>query len=75
MKRQAMHLKRFSTSSSDASKDEQDQIQRTQPFTSKSKKKRSDEREVLGVDNTEAFERNIPEQVGRRYLLWRKVTG
>ena len=75
MKRQALRLKRFSTSSSDASKDERDEIHRTQTFTSKSKKKRSDEREVLGVDNTEPFERNLREQEGRRYLLWRKVTG
>ena len=75
MKRQTMRLKRFSTSSSDALNDVQDQIQRTQTFTSNSKKKRSDEREVLGVDNTEPFERNLREQEGRRYLLWRKVTG
>ena len=75
MKRQAMRLKRFSTSGSGALKDEQDHMQRTQTFTSKSKKKRSDEREVLGVDNTEPFERNLREQEGRRYLLWRKVTG
>ena len=39
--------------------------------------KRSDESHAFGVDltETEPFERNVREQEGRRYLLWRKVTG
>lgn len=41
------------------------------------KKKRSDESEGFGVDlnDREPFERSVREQEGRRYLLWRKVTG
>ena len=43
----------------------------------KSEKKRSDESEGFGVDinDIEPFERSVREQEGRRYLLWRKVTG
>ena len=40
--------------------------------------KRTDEiHHGFGVDlhETEPFERNLREQEGRRYLLWRKVTG
>ena len=71
---QATHQKRSSTFIPDKF---QDPIPEKYKSNIKTEKKRSDESEGFGVDlnDVEPFERSVREQEGRRYLLWRKVTG
>ena len=49
----------------------------TADYKSRDYKRTAETHEGFGVDlhDTEPFERNLREQEGRRYLLWRKVTG
>ena len=49
----------------------------TTDYKSRDYKRTAETHEGFGVDlhDTEPFERNLREQEGRRYLLWRKVTG
>ena len=74
---QATHRKRSSSASPDIFYNVQDPIPEKYKSNFKSEKKRSDESEGFGVDlnDVEPFERSVREQEGRRYLLWRKVTG
>ena len=73
----AAHQKRSSTSNPDILYKFQDPIPEKFKSNIKTEKKRSDESEGFGVDlnDVEPFERSVREQEGRRYLLWRKVTG
>ena len=79
VKPQPTYLKKDVSSSVDTFKKVKDQMKHNQTAISKlnKKKKRSDESEGFGVDlnDVEPFERSVREQEGRRYLLWRKVTG
>ena len=74
---QATYQKRSSSSKPDISYKVQDPIPGKHESNLKNEKKRSDESEGFGVDlnDVEPFERSVREQEGRRYLLWRKVTG
>ena len=74
---QATHQKRSPTSNPDIFHKLQDPIPGKFNSNFKTEKKRADENEGFGVDlnDVEPFERSVREQEGRRYLLWRKVTG
>ena len=74
---QATHQKRSPTSNPDIFHKFQDPIPGKLKSNFKTEKKRADENEGFGVDlnDVEPFERSVREQEGRRYLLWRKVTG